>query len=354
MMKINSLILITFVFMLNGCASNNPKDITPIDGSGYATVKTVQSATLENALVIAHRGASGYLPEHTLESATLAYAQGADFIEQDLVVSKDNVLIVLHDIHLETVTNVEQKFPTRNREDGRYYSIDFTLEELKTLTVHERQTESGQLVFPNRYQGQGNFKIATFEEQIELIQQLNRQFDKNVGYYPEIKAPAWHQEQGVDISKLVLAVLRKHNLDHAKVNLYLQCFDFNETKRLRTELGAKVKIVQLIGENDWLESPTDYNSLKTIKGLTQIAKVAQGIGPWIPQIVDLETFQPTGMVANAHKLGLTVHPYTFRKDALPEKTTSKQALDLLFKQLKVDGVFSDFPDTVVNYLNGSD
>lgn len=301
-------------------------------------------------LVIAHRGAPGYLPEHTLESVTLAYAQGADFIEQDLVVTKDSKLIVLHDIHLETVTNVEQVFPTRKRQDGRYYALDFTLAELKTLIVHERQDGDGKQVFPNRYQGKGEFHIATFEDQIELIQQLNRQFNKNIGFYPEIKSPAWHKEQGVDISQLVMAMLRKHDLDDGNKNIYVQCFDFAETQRLRNDLGAKVKLIQLIAENDWLESPSDYEVLKTPQGLAAIAKVAQGIGPWLPQLVDLKTMQPTGYVKQAHIAGLQVHPYTFRKDALPDNLDTQQTLQLLFNDLKVDGLFTDFTDTVVNYL----
>jgi glycerophosphoryl diester phosphodiesterase len=306
----------------------------------------------DKPLIIAHRGAPGYLPEHTLESITLVYAQGADFIEQDLVVTKDSKLIVLHDIHLETVTNVEQVFPSRKREDGRYYVLDFTLAELKTLNVHERQDANGKQVFPNRYQGKGKgtFHIATFEEQIELIQQLNRQFNKTIGFYPEIKSPAWHREQGVDISQLVLAVLRKHKLDDPDKAVYLQCFDFSETQRLRNDLDAKVKLIQLIGENDWQESPTDYDFLKTPAGLKAIAKVAQGIGPWIPQLVDLKTLQPTAFVEQAHTAGLKVHPYTFRKDALPENINTQQTLQLLFKDLKVDGLFTDFTDTVVNYL----
>jgi glycerophosphoryl diester phosphodiesterase len=301
-------------------------------------------------LVIAHRGAPGYLPEHTLESVTLAYAQGADFIEQDLVVTKDLKLVVLHDIHLETVTNVEQVFPNRKRQDGRYYALDFTLAELKTLNVHERQDTNGKQVFPNRYQGKGTFHVATFEEQIELIQQLNRQFNKTTGFYPEIKSPAWHREQGVDISQLVMAVLRKHELDDADKAIFVQCFDFAETQRVRNDLGAKVKLVQLIAENDWQESPTDYDVLKTPAGLKAIAKVAQGIGPWIPQVVDLKTMQPTGFVKQAHIAGLQVHPYTFRKDALPEHVDSQQTLHLLFEKLKVDGLFTDFTDTVVNYI----
>jgi glycerophosphoryl diester phosphodiesterase len=300
--------------------------------------------------VIAHRGAPGYLPEHTLESVTLAFAQGADFIEQDLVVTKDLQIIVLHDTHLETVTNVEQVFPTRKRQDGRYYALDFTLTELKTLKVHERQDTKGKQVFANRYQGKGTFHIATFEDQIELIQQLNRQFDKTTGFYPEIKSPAWHREQGVDISQLVLAVLRKHGLDDANKAIYLQCFDFSETQRLRNDLDVKAKLIQLIGENDWLESPTNYDFLKTPAGLAAIAKVAQGIGPWIPQLVDFKTMQPTGFVKQAHIAGLQVHPYTFRKDALPENVNQEQALKMLFDELKVDALFTDFTDTAVNYL----
>lgn len=303
-----------------------------------------------NPIVIAHRGAPGYLPEHTLESATLAYAQGADFIEQDLVASKDHQLVVLHDIHLETVTNVEQMYPHKVREDGRYYALDFTLAELKTLKVHERQDATGKQVFANRYRGTGTFQIATFEEHIELIQQLNRQFGKDVGLYPEVKSPAWHRQQGVDISQLVLDILRKYDLDAADKAIYVQCFDFAETQRIRNELGAKVKLVQLIGENDWQESSTDYDQLKTPAGLKRISAVAQGIGPWIPQLIDLKSLQPSSLTASAKQLGLSIHPYTFRQDALPQSVNKEQLLDLLYKQLKVEGVFTDFPDTVVNYL----
>ena len=302
-------------------------------------------------IVIAHRGASGYLPEHTIEAATLAYALGADYIEQDLVVSKDAQLIVLHDIHLETVTDVALKYPAKKRKDGRYYALDFTLAELKTLKVHERRDTKGKQVFKGRYQGNRHFQIATFEEQIELIQQLNRQLGKNTGIYPEVKSPAWHHAQGMDISQLTMNVLRKYNLDDKHKAVYVQCFDFTETKRIRNELGAKVKLVQLIAENDWQESTSDYNFLKTEEGLKQIAEVAQGIGPWIPQLIDLDTLTPTGLIKNAHKAGLDVHPYTFRKDALPKNLSSEQTLSLLFEKLKVNGLFTDFTDTVTLYLN---
>jgi glycerophosphoryl diester phosphodiesterase len=317
---------------------------------GLLILASTSQVITAKPLVIAHRGAPGYLPEHTLQSVALAYAQGADFIEQDLVVTKDSKIIVLHDIHLETVTNVEQIFPSRNRQDGRYYALDFTLAELKTLNVHERQDRQGKQVFPNRYQGKGAFHIATFEEQIELITQLNRQLNKTIGFYSEIKSPAWHREQGVDISKLVIAILRKHKLDDADKAIYVQCFDFAETQRLRNDLEVKVKLIQLIGENDWQESPTDYSFLKTPLGLEAIAKIAQGIGPWIPQLIDLKTMQPSALVEQAHLAGLQVHPYTFRKDALPDNINQKQTLNMLFNDLQVDGLFTDFTDTVVDYL----
>jgi glycerophosphoryl diester phosphodiesterase len=300
--------------------------------------------------VIAHRGASGYLPEHTLEAATLAFAQGADYVEQDLVLSRDLVPVVLHDIHLDTVTNVAALFPDRRREDGRYYAFDFTLAELKTLTLHERRQLDGTQVFKDRYQGEAEFKIATFEEQLELIAQLNRQFDKQVGYYPEIKSPAWHRAQGADISKIVLGILRKHGLDEAEKKIYVQCFDFAETQRLRTELNAKVKLIQLIGENSWGESSTDYATLQTDDGLKQIAQVAQGIGPWIPQVIDPSSGKPTDLVARAHDAGLAVHAYTFRVDALPDGVDAERLMSLLFDEIKIDGLFTDFTDVVRGFV----
>lgn len=308
--------------------------------------------TFAAPIVIAHRGASGYLPEHTLEAVTLAFTQGADYIEQDLVLSKDGVPVVLHDIHLDTVTNVAQVFPARKREDGRYYAIDFTLQELKQLTVHERKNLEGKQVYAKRYTGKAQFTIPTFEEELELIQQLNRQFSKEVGLYPEIKSPAWHKQQGLDISAIVLDILRKHKLDNQQAKIYLQCFDFAEVKRLRQELKARLKLVQLLAENDWQESDSDYDFLKSEKGLKAIAEVAQGIGPWYPQVLNVEQYpaQLTPLSSQAKALGLEIHPYTHRIDSLPEDFSSQQLLDALFKQAQVSGVFSDFPDTVVEYL----
>ena len=308
------------------------------------------SCSFAKPLVIAHRGASGYLPEHTLPAVTLAYAMGADYIEQDLVLSKDLVPVVLHDIHLDTVSDVASKFPARHRDDGRYYALDFTLAEWRTLSIHERRELDGQQVYSQRYQGQTPFRIATFAEELELIANLNRQTNRQVGIYPEIKSPQWHRDQGVDISKIVVQMLREHQLDDPNKPIYLQCFDFAEIKRLRTELGAKVKLVQLIGDNSWNEAPTDYQALLSPQGLAELANYVQGIGPWLPQVYDFTEGRALELVAQAHALNLQVHPYTFRQDALPPGTSSKQLLDLLFKQLKVDGIFTDFTDTVVTYL----
>ncbi|MCH9691129.1 MAG: glycerophosphodiester phosphodiesterase [Gammaproteobacteria bacterium] len=299
--------------------------------------------------IIAHRGASGYLPEHTLEAATLAFAQGADYIEQDLVLSQDLVPVVLHDIHLDTVTDVALKFPSRKREDGRFYAFDFTLAELKTLKVHERTDQKGYPVFPYRYQGKGGFTIATFEEQIELITQLNRQFGKSIGLFPEIKSPAWHKQEGADITTIVFNLLRKYQLDDASKKIYVQCFDFSEIKRMRKKLGAKVKLVQLIGENNPNE-PTDYEYLQTPEGLKKVAKFAQGIGPGIGQLVNLKKRRVKKLAKNAKEAGLLIYPYTFRRDALPAGISEVELLDILFKRVKVGGVFSDFPDSVVEYL----
>ena len=306
-------------------------------------------------VVIAHRGAPAYLPEHTLESTTLAHALGPDFIEQDLVLSKDGIPVVLHDIHLETVTDVEEKFPARKRKDNRWYAIDFTLAELKTLTVHERTNADGTQVFPDRYQGNEHFTISTFEEHIALIKNLNREFSRDIGFYPEIKAPAFHQQEGQDISSIVLTILRKHGLDDPNANIYVQCFDFDETKRLRNELGAKVKLVQLIAENDWGESPTDYDYLKSDAGMKDISKVVQGIGPWIPQLVQLgeSGVEITDLAALAKKNKLAIHPYTHRLDQLPEGVTSDQLLGLLFDRVGVDGIFSDFPDKAKRFVDKS-
>ncbi len=308
-------------------------------------------------IVIAHRGASGYLPEHTLAAAALAHGQGAHFIEQDIVLTKDDVPIVLHDIHLDTVTDVADRFSDRRRDDGRYYAIDFTLAEIRALSVNERiSLKTGEAVFPGRFpKGDSRFTIATLAEELELIQGLNASTGRTVGIYPEIKRPAFHRREGKDISQIVINLLAKYGYRTKQDRVYLQCFDWNEVKRIRSDLGYRGRLVQLLGENDWKVAPdVDYDYLKSTDGLAEIASVADGIGPWIDQVASAEDGgepKPTGLVEAAHAEGLEVHPYTFRADSLPDySATLEELFQLFFVEIGVDGVFTDFPDRGLAFL----
>lgn len=303
--------------------------------------------------VIAHRGASGYLPEHTLAAKALAHGMNPDYIEQDVVLTKDGVPIVLHDHYLDTVTDVSTKFTDRQRDDGRYYAIDFTLAEIKTLSAFERiDLKTGNQVFPNRFpSGRSHFTVPTLEEELELIQGLNASTGKTIGIYPEIKAPAFHRAEGQDISKIVLSVLKKHGYAGKEDAVYVQCFDWNETQRIRAELGYEGKLIQLIAENSWRESPNvDFDALRKKEALVQISKIADGIGPWIPHVVN-DDGTPTDLVTNAQAAGLKLHPYTLRADALPDWAKSQDdVLDAVLFKAGADGIFTDFPDLAVEYL----
>ncbi|WP_018984625.1 glycerophosphodiester phosphodiesterase [Salinimonas chungwhensis] len=306
--------------------------------------------------IIAHRGASGYLPEHTLEAATLAFAQFPDYIEQDVVLAADDTPIVLHDIHLETVTNVEQVFPNRARADGRFYVRDFTLAELRKLQVHERQTKEHADVFAHRYSGStAHFTIATLAEHIELIRELNAAYNRKTGMYIEIKSPRWHNKEGADISNIVLQTINQEGLTAPDSRLVLQCFDFAEIKRIRQQLNYKGTLIQLVGLNSWQESQTDYDWLLSEPGLDALATVADGIGPWIPQMFDKpEAAKGLGevreWVRQAQTRKLLLHPYTFRTDALPNGISSQQLLQRLFNDANVDGIFTDQVPPVKAYL----
>jgi glycerophosphoryl diester phosphodiesterase len=282
---------------------------------------------------------------------------GADYIEQDVVLSKDGVPMVLHDIQIDTVTDVAEMFPDRARADARFYAIDFTADELKALAAMERAGRAGEQVFPGRFpRGASSFQIPTLAEEIELIQGLNLSTGREAGIYPEIKAPAWHRAQGQDISAIVLGVLADYGYADLDDGVFLQCFDWNETQRIRGELGWRGRLVQLLGDNEWHEAPdVDYDALRTREGLAAIAEVAQGIGPSMHHVVSgIDAGgRPlvTDLVANAHALGLAVHPYTFRADALPDYADSlEDALRIFLVDAGVDGVFTDFPDRAVAFL----
>ncbi|AWK43696.1 glycerophosphodiester phosphodiesterase [Photorhabdus laumondii subsp. laumondii] len=330
-------------------------------------------AQAADKIVIAHRGASGYLPEHTLPAKAMAYAEGADYLEQDLVMTKDDELIVLHDHYLDRVTDVANKFPNRARQDGRYYAIDFTLSEIKSLKFTEgfdikndRQIQN----FSNRFPiWKSDFRIHTFQEEIEFVQGLNKSTGKNIGIYPEIKAPWFHQKEGKDISTKVLAVLKAYGYTKKSDKIYLQCFDTNELKRIKNELepklGMDLKLVQLIAYTDWNETYekqsdgkwTNYSYDWMFKpgAMKEVAQYADGIGPDYHMLVEKYStptnIKLTNLVKEAHTNNLEVHPYTIRVDQLPKYATSgDQLFDIIYNQAGVDGVFTDFPDLGVKFL----
>lgn len=298
----------------------------------------------DSPIVIAHRGASGYLPEHTLPAKAMAYAQGAHYIEQDCVLSKDGHVVVLHDIHLDTVTNVADKFPERSRSDGRYYAIDFTLDEIKTLNAHERiDLKTGKPYFPQRFPPDGGqFKVPSLAEEIELVAGLNKSTGRKVGLYPEVKNPAWHRSEGRDLSKAVLRVLKQYGYEKRTDAVFVQCFDTQETRRIREELKSQLRLVQLTSR------PLSADEVK------QIAEYADGIGPSIGLLVEqaksTDTPEVSDLVRLAHAQQLQVHPWTVRSDGLPSFVESEiELLEFLFSKVGVDGVFTDFPDTAVRY-----
>jgi glycerophosphoryl diester phosphodiesterase len=325
------LITVLFVVCFIGC-KNNKSEIN-------------SNSVNKTKVVIAHRGASGYLPEHTLESKAMAYAMGVDYLEQDIVLSKDLVPIVIHDIHLETVTNVKDVFPNKKRADGKYYVIDFTFEELQRLNVCERfNSETKQAVFINRFPlKKSKFKLHSLQDEIELIQGLNKSTGKNIGIYPEIKEPIFHKNEGFDISQIVLDVLSNYGYKTKNDNCILQCFESSELKRIRFELNSKLFLVQLI------EFEEDENRIE------EFSTYADGIGPWYQQIIKGKDNNNKWIISNlvnkAHENNLKVHAYTFRADKLEGFTTFNELLKVALYDANVDGVFTDFPDKVVNFLN---
>jgi len=276
---------------------------------------------------------------------------GADYLEQDVVATRDDQLLVSHDIHLDTVTDVAERYPTRARDDGRFYARDFDLAEIKMLNVHERTGADGKTaVYAGRFPvNTGRFSVATLEEEIEMLLGLNKASGRDVGIYPEVKSPAWHRQEGVDLSKLLLDTLQSYGFSDRSSNVFVQCFDWQELRRIRNDLGCDLKLVQLIGENSWNESDTDYDALKTAAGLKKVAAVADGIGPWMGQLYMAAEIDghlvSTGLVGSAHAAGLSVHPYTFRADELyPGFASFTEMVRWFVDTLSIDGLFTDFPD----------
>ncbi len=295
------------------------------------------------SVIIAHRGASGYLPEHTEGAKVLALAQGADYIEQDVVLSKDGVFVVSHDITMEETTDVEEKFADRGRKDGKYYFADFLWSEIQSLSVHERvNRKTGGPVFAGRFPGTFHQKLMRLEDEIALVQGFNQTMGTQAGIYVELKAPEWHRSQlGYHMGDRLLPILSKFGYTGGSDRCYIQCFEGSELKHLK-EIGSKLPLIQLFGAGP------KGGSDRWVGYLKEIATYAEGIGPSIEALIETAStggVVDSGLMQAAREAKLLVHPYTVRKDALPKWSRSLDDLHrFLIHELKVDGFFSDFPD----------
>jgi glycerophosphoryl diester phosphodiesterase len=297
------------------------------------------AAAPSGPLVIAHRGASGYRPEHTLEGYRLAVEMGADFIEPDLVSTKDGVLIARHENEIGSTTDVADRFPDRKRtktvDDQSltgWFTEDFTLAEIKTLRARER------LPFRSHsYDGQ--FSIPTFDEVLDLAQRLGAARHRPVGTYPETKHPTYFRGISLPLEEKLLASLQRHGWNDRAAPVFIQSFEQDNLRELRKR--TTVRLIQLVS------SPTMVEGDR----LKSIAAYADGIGPekrlLIPVNPDGSLAAPTDLVARAHALNLLVHVWTVRieKDFLPDGYHGNVAAEFeALRQLGVDGVFTDFPD----------
>jgi glycerophosphoryl diester phosphodiesterase len=309
--------------------------------------------------VAGHRGACGYLPEHTLEAKVMAYTMGVDFVEQDVVFTKDDVLVVLHDHTLETTTDVAEKFPGRHRADGSYYAIDFTLAEIKSLIVTERfDPKTGQAVFSGRFPvGWGiDFRVPTLEEEILLVQGLNKSTGKNVGLYVEVKEPAFHEKEGKPIMEATIEMLAKYGYNKKDANVILQIFDFDAVKKSR-ELGWVAPLAMLVDMDGQMliDDKSVHKWLLTEEGVREVSKYASIYAPWFSHLAvpaeDGKSYSTAPCLKWAREAGMQVHTWTHRTDKVLSGFASEEAmLDAMFKEMKLDAVFSDFPDNVMAYL----
>jgi len=328
-------------------------------GSLAVVLEVSAMAQSEHPLVIGHRGASGYRPEHTLASYELAIDLGADFVEPDLVATKDGVLIARHENDISGTTDVAAKFPDRKTKksiDGSviegFFTEDLTLAEIKTLRARER--------LPFRDQSRnGLYEVPTFEEIIDLVRRKKKETGRVIGIYPETKHPSYFRSVGLPLEGRLVEILHQNGYDAADSPVFIQSFEMENLKDLSHM--TKIRLIFLYDEPD--RRPFDfvlagdkrtYADLLAPGELAQIAAFAQGIGPWkrllIAENPDKTLTAPSTVVADAHAVGLVVHPYTFRNEPrflAPAYGNDPIKEYVQFYELGVDGVFSDFPDTAV-------
>ena len=323
-------------------------------------------------LVIAHRGASGERPEHTPMAYRVAIAQGADFIEPDLVLTKDGHFVCRHENEIGETTDVGQRpeFAARRATrviDGQsltgWFTEDFTLAELKTLGCRERLPQ----LRPGNVKYDLHDRIPTLEEVIALAAEAGRRTGRIIGLYPEIKHPAYFAGIGLGMEARLAAAMRKAGFDSPSAPVFIQCFEVGPLKTLRTML--KTPLVQLVSDEG---GPADlpgvtYDEMASAAGLKAIAAYADGVGPEksrVLPVVDGAPGAPTAFVANAHAAGLKVHPWTVRREnyflperlrrlsnpPTPEDARATGDVGALLKALYtagVDGVFTDNPAEAV-------
>jgi glycerophosphoryl diester phosphodiesterase len=333
-------------------------------------------------LVIGHRGAAGYRPEHTLASYALAARMGADYIEPDLVSTKDGQLVARHEPEIGGTTNVADHPEFAGRRTSKvidgvtftgWFTEDFTLAELETLRARERipAVRQRNTIYNDRYE------IPTFQEVIDLSRRLSRELGRPIGIYPETNHPSYFRSLGLDLEDPLVRTLRRNGLDGRLAKVFVQSFEVGNLKALDRRI--ETPLVQLYGAptarpQDFVESgdPRTYADLATPAGLREVARYADGAGPSKDYILPRDpqtgiSADPTTFVPDAHRAGLMVHPYTFRNENqfLPVEWRLPPALDAdpnlygnaigeyqRFFALGVDGVFSDNADTAVEARDG--
>ena len=313
-------------------------------------------------IVIAHRGASGHRPEHTLAAYALAIDMGADFVEPDLVSTRDSVLVARHENEIGGTTDVAAKYPDRRTTrtiDGRpvtgWFTEDFTLAELRTLRATER------LPFRS-HAHDGREPIPTLDEILDLVVRRSRETGRRIGVYPETKHSSYFRSIGLPLEEPLLAALARRGWTTAAAPVFIQSFEVGNLRALRPRTG--VRLAQLIaaegGPADAATSadvPATYAEMRTPAGLARIARYANAVGveKSLVQPIDSDGRRraPTSLVADAHRAGLAVHVWTLRSDAafLPKAYAGDAAAEWrAFAALGVDGIFGDFPDVGVATL----
>jgi glycerophosphoryl diester phosphodiesterase len=321
------------------------------------TAQTLRTLTGEPPLIIGHRGAAGHRPDHTLAAYETGIALGADYIEPDIVMTRDGRLICRHEPEIGLTTDVAQKFPARKRTamiDGKkvegWFAEDFTLAEIRTLRALQPLEGRSK-------EWDGQFTVPTLEEVIELALRKEKERGRPVGLYIETKHPTYFREQGRDLTPELLKVLEHYGLNRRDARVFIQSFEVDNLQEL-AEL-TPVPLVQLLGpatarpfDRQAAGDPLTYGQMARPEGLDLIARYAAGIGPTKSLILPLNSdgsLKPaTRLVIDAHQRGLLVHPYTFRDEdrfLSNEDKGNPVAEYRRFFNLGIDGVFTDFPDT---------